>query len=201
MKEDWHGRGRRDDLTRGETRRDREERGMRSGPLRDEERWRRRSDEVRESGAWVADELHRSRGPGGADDLRGSVAGRDLARRIRDIGSFDPYENAPRFRERSGQEDWPGGRRGGGEIGRFRGRGPRGYKRLDTRIEEDVNDRLTEDPWLDASEIEVSVSNGEVTLGGFVSSRQDKRRAEDCADGVSGVLHVQNNLRMTPVEA
>lgn len=80
--------------------------------------------------------------------------------------------------------------------GRHRGRGPRGYTRSDERIREDVNDRLTDDPIVDASDIEVLVSRGEVTLNGNVDSRTAKRRAEDCADDVSGVRHVQNNLRV-----
>ncbi|ACP23691.1 hypothetical protein NGR_b22460 (plasmid) [Sinorhizobium fredii NGR234] len=164
-------------------------------PLReggsDEEHWRRRGDEGGEC-AWRAEALRRS-------DRRGNYHGltdRDLARRIEDLGSFDPYENVPPFRGRSGQEDWPGGGQGADEVGRFRGKGPRGYKRPDARIEEDVNERLTEDPRLDASDIEVSVSGGEVTLAGFVSSRRDRRRAEDCSEGVSGVSYVQNNLRV-----
>jgi len=77
-----------------------------------------------------------------------------------------------------------------------RGRGPRGYTRSDDRISEDVHDRLTDDWMLDASNIEVSVSGGEVTLSGNVANRQDKRRAEDIVDDVSGVSHVQNNLRV-----
>lgn len=76
-----------------------------------------------------------------------------------------------------------------------RGRGPKNYSRSDERIREDVNDRLTENEWVDASEIEVSVEGGEVTLSGTVEDRRSKRRAEDCADAVSGVRHVQNNLR------
>jgi osmotically-inducible protein OsmY len=59
-----------------------------------------------------------------------------------------------------------------------------------------VNDRLTDDPFLDATHIEVLVEGGEVTLSGTVSSRSDKRRSEDLADNVSGVKHVQNNLRV-----
>ncbi|WP_414712976.1 BON domain-containing protein [Sphingopyxis sp.] len=78
-----------------------------------------------------------------------------------------------------------------------RGRGPKNYARSDERIREDVNDRLTEDVWIDASEIEVAVEAGEVTLSGTVEDRRAKRRAEDCADAVSGVKHVQNNLRYT----
>ena len=82
------------------------------------------------------------------------------------------------------------------EAGMHRGRGPKGYQRSDARITEDVNDRLTEDPHVDASEIEVRVENREVTLTGTVNSRFEKRHAEDLAESVSGVTHVQNNLRV-----
>jgi osmotically-inducible protein OsmY len=82
------------------------------------------------------------------------------------------------------------------ETQHHRGRGPRSYTRSDDRIREDVNDRLTDDPHVDASEIEVAVSNREVTLTGTVNSRFEKRHAEDLAESVSGVTHVQNNLRV-----
>jgi osmotically-inducible protein OsmY len=77
-----------------------------------------------------------------------------------------------------------------------RGRGPKGYQRSDQRILEDVNDRLTDDPHIDASEVDVTVTNREVTLSGTVNSRFEKRHAEDLAESVSGVNHVQNNLRI-----
>ncbi|EJL29270.1 BON domain-containing protein [Novosphingobium sp. AP12] len=77
-----------------------------------------------------------------------------------------------------------------------RGRGPSDYTRSDERIREDINDALTHDWRVDASHVRVQVKDGEVTLEGTVDSRQDKRRAEDVADGVSGVRHVQNNLRL-----
>jgi hypothetical protein len=35
-----------------------------------------------------------------------------------------------------------------------------------------------------------------VTLSGTVNSRFEKRHAEDIAESVSGVTHVQNNLRI-----
>jgi osmotically-inducible protein OsmY len=82
------------------------------------------------------------------------------------------------------------------EEDQFRGRGPKGYTRSDDRIREDVSDRLTDDPFVDASEIEVMVSGSEVTLTGFVASREQRRRAEDAAERVSGVVHVQNNIRI-----
>jgi osmotically-inducible protein OsmY len=80
-----------------------------------------------------------------------------------------------------------------------RGRGPKGYKRSDDRIREDINDRLSDDPWVDASDIEVSVNNGEVTLSGHVPERGAKRRTEDLVESVSGVTHVENRLRVTSV--
>ena len=78
----------------------------------------------------------------------------------------------------------------------YRGHGPAGYTRTDERIREDVSERLTDDWAVDARKIEVSVSSGEITLNGTVSSRDQKRRAEDLAENVSGVKHVQNNLRV-----
>jgi len=80
--------------------------------------------------------------------------------------------------------------------GQFAGRGPKGYQRSDERIREDVSDRLTEHPDLDASDIEVKVSNGEVTLTGSVDSRLAKRLAEDIAEDCSGVRDVMNQLRV-----
>jgi osmotically-inducible protein OsmY len=76
------------------------------------------------------------------------------------------------------------------------GRGPKAYTRSDTRIHEDVNDRLTDDPWIDATHIDVKVSDTEVTLSGTVANRDDRRHAERIAEHVSGVTHVQNNLRV-----
>jgi osmotically-inducible protein OsmY len=77
-----------------------------------------------------------------------------------------------------------------------RGRGPKDYVRSDERIKDDANDRLTEDYRVDASHITVAVSNGELTLNGTVTNRDAKRRAEDCVENISGVKHVQNNLRV-----
>lgn len=83
-----------------------------------------------------------------------------------------------------------------GEDEGHRGRGPKGYRRSDERIREDVNDSLTEDSSIDASNIEVKVENGEITLSGTVSDRRSRRAAEDLAEAISGVSHVQNNLRV-----
>ncbi|MFK0276302.1 BON domain-containing protein [Ensifer sp. NPDC090286] len=116
------------------------------------------------------------------------------------FGGRQGYRNQRDFLDRAGDEvaSWFGDEDAATRrrADQFRGKGPKGYTRADERIQEDANDRLTDDPWLDASDIDVSVANGEVTLSGEVSSRQDKRRAEDCVEMVSGVTHVQNNLRI-----
>jgi HSP20 family molecular chaperone IbpA len=80
--------------------------------------------------------------------------------------------------------------------GRYRGRGPKGYTRSDERIREDVCDVLADHPMVDASEIEVQVKTGEVTLTGTVSSREEKRLAEDVIENLSGVKEVNNQLRI-----
>ena len=77
-----------------------------------------------------------------------------------------------------------------------RGRGPSNYTRSDERILEDTCDVLTQDRRTDASDVTVTVQKGEVTLDGTVSNRMQKRRAEDLAHDISGVSHVQNNLRI-----
>ena len=83
-----------------------------------------------------------------------------------------------------------------GQESKFRGKGPKGYKRSDERIQEEINDMLTDEGALDASEIEVRVENGEVTLSGTVTQKRDKRLAEEIAESISGVSNVANHLRV-----
>jgi hypothetical protein len=80
--------------------------------------------------------------------------------------------------------------------GEHRGRGPRGYRRSDERIREEVCECLTEDPFVDASNIEVTVQRGEVMLSGNVTSRQQKRRVTDLIESISGVRDVLNSVRV-----
>lgn len=80
--------------------------------------------------------------------------------------------------------------------GPHRGRGPRGYRRSDERIRDEVCDRLEAHGAIDASRFEVKVENGEVTLEGTVSDRRTKRLAQAVADTVSGVEDIHNRLRL-----
>jgi hypothetical protein len=80
--------------------------------------------------------------------------------------------------------------------GPHRGKGPVGYQRSDERLREMISESLADDDQIDASQIEVTVNNGEVTLVGTVEDRRSKRDAEECACSVSGVRDVQNQLRV-----
>jgi hypothetical protein len=80
--------------------------------------------------------------------------------------------------------------------GPYTGRGPKGYQRSDERIREELSDRLTAHGQIDASDIEVRVQGGEVSLIGFVDSREAKRSAEDLAEDIQGVREVHNQLRI-----
>ncbi|MBX3233790.1 MAG: BON domain-containing protein [Labilithrix sp.] len=74
------------------------------------------------------------------------------------------------------------------------GKAPKNAVRADARILEDVNDALTYRGDLDATDIDVTVHAGEVTLTGTVTDRRSKRIAEEVAEGVLGVRDVHNQL-------
>lgn len=98
-----------------------------------------------------------------------------------------------------GDEGWGNAGYGmGGPQGRQsqRGKGPRSYARSDERITEDLCERLMQDDDIDATNINISVSNGEVALEGTVEQRWMKHRIEDLADRCSGVKDVENRIRV-----
>jgi len=130
----------------------------------------------------------------GDDRQRGYEAGSDRYGSENDRGWWDRAsdEVASWF----GDDEARRRRRSDERSQQFRGRGPKNYRRSDERIKEDINDRLSDDHFLDASDVEVTVSNTEVTLTGSVNSRTDKRRAEDIAEEVSGVTNVENRIRV-----
>lgn len=78
----------------------------------------------------------------------------------------------------------------------FSGRGPKGFKRSDERIKEEVCEILTRDHSIDAEDIDVEVKDGEVTLTGSVPDRRMKHMAEDCVERALGVNDVVNNIRV-----
>lgn|SRR5690606_25425630 len=103
--------------------------------------------------------------------------------------------------------DWLGEKREEFNLGRkagdagvtvhgYRGIGPRGYRRDDGRIRDDVCDALADSDALDAGDVTVTVQDGVVKLAGTVPHRLMKRLAEDLAAQCSGVRDVENALRV-----
>lgn len=150
------------------------------------------------------------------DRDRGDFGSYGSDRQRRDRLERDPQgSGASEWRRRFGGADWQqpnyggegfgggGWNAGGGGFesgrqgqGRYQGKGPKGYQRADDRVIDDVCQALERDPYIDASEIEVSCQKGEIVLKGNVESRDAKRRAEYCIEDVPGVKDVRNELRV-----
>jgi osmotically-inducible protein OsmY len=159
------------------------------------EDWRRQQPSWQEENQWSHSRSDDDFSMGLGQESRGA-RGQDY--RGRESGWFgnEGWQNTSRWQrsqQRGGYETQDTMRR---NEGQFVGRGPRGYKRSDGRIEEDINERLTQHGTIDATDVEVSVQNAEVTLRGTVDSRQAKRLAEDIADSVSGVKDVVNQIKI-----
>jgi len=78
--------------------------------------------------------------------------------------------------------------------GLFHGKGPKNWIRSDARIHDEVCEVLAAHPEIDASDVEVVVKDGEVTLDGSVGDRRTKRLAESVLDDVLGLHDVHNRL-------
>jgi hypothetical protein len=207
-----------------------DERGhwYRSGFERDERRQQDRDDEPSRFDAWPG-QGYGGEGYSGESGLGRRAQGQEArgfegwpgqgygAEGYGGEGYADPYRGEPRGAERyapggslqhQGEAYRRPGREGGGEPhalgwrspGPYSGRGPRGYARSDDRIRDDVCEELAEAGQVDASDIEVSVEDGVVTLTGTVPDRRMKRMAEDAADSCNGVRDVRNELQLRPRE-
>jgi osmotically-inducible protein OsmY len=151
---------------------------------------------------WAVPSSYGAPGSAGADYGYGYGGGQGFGDDYREHGYSHEHQRG--FLQRAGDEvaSWFGDEEAARRREQdHRGRGPQDYTRSDERIREDANDRLTEDWRVDASGISVKVEDGEVTLSGSVSRREDKRRAEDIVEDISGVKHVQNNLRVRQADA
>ena len=76
------------------------------------------------------------------------------------------------------------------------GKGPKGYMRNDERTREDVCEAIAFEGRIDASEVEVKVESGVVTLSGTVALREHKCALERLVERCRGVLEVRNALRL-----
>jgi osmotically-inducible protein OsmY len=75
--------------------------------------------------------------------------------------------------------------------------------RTDSEVKRDVEDEIRYDPYVDSTDIALSVKNGVVSLTGYVSSYSQKVQAEENAKRICGVMAVANDIevRLASVDA
>jgi hypothetical protein len=159
--------------------------------------WRAREDWPRED--WRSGEERRERGGRrGPEDWRGAYREDEGGGRWQGMARDD--RDPVRTRGLIEREDRGPLERLGEAVARRLGRGPKGYRRSDERIREEVCERIARSG-VDAGEVEVKVDDGEVTLEGSVARREEKRWLEDVAEDVFGVDQVHNRLRVARTPA
>ena len=190
--------------------RDRSERESRGYGRNDSDRY---FTQDRDASYWPGNYGPSSYGPNqdyGRDDrgFHGNGAGRDGSRM--GMGTSDGMSRTGGVNDgyAYGTQQWNGSRQGSQSygIGSFdggygtrsqekSGKAPKNYTRSDERVREEVCDALAQSGH-DWSDVDVTVSNGEVTLTGTVADRSEKLQAEHFADRVRGVNEVTNQLKI-----
>src|SRR5207249_6471844 len=94
--------------------------------------------------------------------------------------------------QQMGYQGQPGATHAGGTHHGHRGKGPANYQRSDERIRESVCEALTDHDAIDATDLEVTVKAGEVTITGTVEDRAQKRFTEDIVEQIPGVREIHN---------
>jgi hypothetical protein len=133
----------------------------------------------------------------------GEVDGEDLPTRDRPYESFGQqgfampdHEPARGYPPRRGAERIELGEAAAVPISA----GPKNWQRSDERLHDDVCAALSDDPWVDASELEVIVHHGEVTLSGSVTESRQRARAVRIAEAIRGVVDVVSRVRVNRLE-
>jgi hypothetical protein len=110
---------------------------------------------------------------------------------------WDPRQLRRMSWRAEGAQDYPGGALDTLLEISQRHRGPR-YQPSDARLREIICEALTENPLIDASDIEVDVQEAEVTLRGSVRERSQKRLAEELVASITTVAQVHNRIVLHP---
>lgn len=74
--------------------------------------------------------------------------------------------------------------------------GPRSRRKSDESLTQEIREILTADPELEATDVEVEVEGGAVTLRGAVVDSDARLLAEELVESLSGVREVHNRLRV-----
>lgn len=168
--------------------------------------------------------VNRPRGGWSREEWQRYEPARNPPHRLRDLirpGAYDgqsvytgtPVENDEHYAEREysnrlrqddrERRDYRGDAGAGSAWGRLResarrlvGRPPKGYRRSDERVKEDICERIMSRGDIDAGDVMIEVSAGRVTLDGVVIERWMKYAIEDIADQCSGVEDIENRVRV-----
>lgn len=139
----------------------------------------------RGQGSWRGNQRYGQGGRGGSQ-ADGWTAEPDDMRWGRQQGLYGSSEYAGYISSQRSQSDYQS----------HIGKGPKNWQRSDERIREEVCEALARHPEIDATEVEIRVQGGEVTLTGAVTDRRAKRVAEDVAEDVFGVKDVTNHIKV-----
>lgn len=150
------------------------------------------------------DEAYGAMGYGEGLGMTGGYSNTNYGNRNRERRNYNDNDRSRDWWDRTkdevsswfGDDDAERRRRADKINGPHKGKGPRDYRRSEDRIREDVCDRLADDDYVDASDIRIEIHNDEVILSGNVNSREEKRRAEDIVESISGVRNVENRIRV-----
>jgi hypothetical protein len=93
------------------------------------------------------------------------------------------------------RQDWDRGL--GDNTSSHFGKGPKGWRRSDEKIWEDVCEALTHNPVIDASSMEVAVNEGIVSVKGTSETRHVKKLVERLIEDINGVVDIRNELTLT----
>jgi osmotically-inducible protein OsmY len=75
-------------------------------------------------------------------------------------------------------------------------RGQRARRRPDETLAQEIREILANDPELDATDVEIEVEGGAVTLSGVVNESDAKLLAEELVETLPGVREVHNRIRV-----
>ena len=163
------------------------------------------ADEVIDPDVASPSEITTEGGPGTDSSYRGGPSrGQVPNPRSRGTGGEGGYSTLGGgvYPDEGAREDatWSGDRFGpdrrSGADRRSAAGGLRGYRRPDDSLAREIHEILTKDPELDATDIEVEVEGGAVTLTGEVESSDAKLLAEELVESTPGVREVHNRLRI-----
>jgi BON domain len=113
--------------------------------------------------------------------------------------SGPPGSRGPEGLEPTSASPWGEARQGPDRRkpgGSPQGPGLQFHRRSDDKIHEEIWDLLTNNADLDASEVDLHVEGGEVTLTGTVDSRDARWLIEDLVNSVTGVREVTNRIKV-----